>query len=198
MKDLSIDHFPCAGHTLQLAISDALKAPDTSKVVARCRHLVSLFHRSIISSDALKVRQKAENSNQRPLGLLQDVATRWNSTFIMLQRLLELRIPLYGVLHDRNVIKEKDAKALDLRDSDWSIVEALVGVLRPLQVATQALSGEFYPTLGQVYPIIYGLLKNHLKSNEEEEIPGCVKHLKETICSSLELKKQLCTHSKRG
>ena len=87
MRELAIDHFPCAGHTLQLAIGDALKAADISKVVARCRHLVAFFNRSIISS-ALEVRQKAGNSNQKPLGLLQNVSTRWNSTFIMLQRLL--------------------------------------------------------------------------------------------------------------
>ena len=187
MKALSVPHFPCAGHTLQLAINDALKASDISKVVGRCRYVVSFFNKSVVASDALKSRQKAEGTGySRPVGLLQDVSTRWNSTFIMLERLLRLRIPLYGVLHDRSIIKEKDAKALDLRDNDWTVAESLVEVLRPLQVATQAISGEFYPTLGQVYPIIFGLLRNHLKPREDDELPASVEKLRQTIVQSLE------------
>ena len=98
---------------------------------------------------------------------------------------MRLRIPLYGFLHDRSIIKEKDAKALDLRDNDWTVAESLE-VLRPLQVATQAISGEFYPTLGQVYPIIFGLLRNHLKPREDDELPASVEKLRQTIVQSLE------------
>ena len=53
-------------------------------------------------------------------------------------------------------------------------------------MATQAISGEFYPTLGQVYPIIFGLLRNHLKPREDDELPANVEKLRQTIVQSLE------------
>ena len=102
----------------------------------------------------------------------------------MLEHLLRLPISLYGVLHDRSIIRQKDAKALDLRDNDWNVAESLVEVLRPLQVATQAISGEFYPTLGQVYPIIFGLLRNHLKPREDDQMPASVEKLQQTIVNA--------------
>ena len=76
----------------------------------------------------------------------------------MLERLIKLRVPVYGVLHNRSVIKKKEARCMDMTDADWSNAESLVKVLRPLQLATASLSGEYYPTFGNLYPIIYGLI----------------------------------------
>ena len=52
------------------------------------------------------------------------------------------------------MIKDKDARVLDMTDADWSNAEGLVRILKALQLATQALSGEYYLTFGNLYPII--------------------------------------------
>ena len=41
-------------------------------------------------------------------------------------------------------------------------MEKLCEVLKPFEVATSQLSGELYPTLGSVYPLVHGILENHL------------------------------------
>ena len=59
----------------------------------------------------------------------------------------------------------------------------LVPVLKPLQVATTTISGTNFPTLSMVYPIVLGLLKNHL-SVRDEDAPVLVK-FKETVMKDL-------------
>ena len=87
MKILSFPHFGCCGHTLQLAIHDGLKASEITKTLARGQNIVAYFHRSLIATEALKKAQTGDNETQKPLGLVQDVLTRWNSSFLMLERL---------------------------------------------------------------------------------------------------------------
>ena len=181
MQHLGLPHLGCAGHTLQLCVHDGLKLPELSKTLARCRNIVAYFHRSVLANDALEKRQKQENPNKKPLSLIQDVSTRWNSTFFLLERLIALRIPLYGVLYDLS--KEKDAKSLEITDNDWSIAEGLVQILKPLKIATQTISGEDYTTLGNVYPIISSLIASHL--NDDIDVPGSVKKCRKTIRESL-------------
>ena len=182
-------HIGCAGHTLQLSIQDGLKVPEITKSIARCRNIVSFFHRSVLASEALVKAQK-DGEPGKGLTFIQDVATRWNSTYLMLERLVRLRIPLYAVLYDRAIIKEKDAKILELSDNDWSVAEHLTMILKPLQIATQTMSGEYYPTLGNVYPIIIMLVTNHLKDPESDTdhnyVPESVKKCRTAIRQSLE------------
>ena len=84
----------------------------------------------------------------------------------LLERLIDLRIPLYGVLYDLS--KEKDSKNLEMSDNDWAVAEELVKILKPLQIATQTISGEYYPMLGNVYPIISSLIASHLNDDDDE------------------------------
>ena len=79
----------------------------------------------------------------------------------MLERLLEQRWAIYGVLHDETVSKP-DHKSLDLKDEQWELMSQLVVVLKPLQVATTALCEEHNVSVSLVYPVVYGLLKKHL------------------------------------
>ena len=71
-------------------------------------------------------------------------------------------MPVYSVLYDRPV-KESDAHSMELSDCVLKTIESLVSIIIPPQVATRAVSAEYYPTLGHVYPNISGLVINHLK-----------------------------------
>ena len=73
-------HIPCFAHTLNLIVQGALKADPTLTALKKtCRNIVTFFHHSAKASDKLNEIQKqlgvAENK------LMQDVETRWNSTF---------------------------------------------------------------------------------------------------------------------
>jgi len=66
------------------------------------------------------------------------------------------------VLSDRNVVKSTDAKTLELRDEHWQLMSDLLPVLKPLQIATSVLSAEVGVTASVVYPMLLGLVGDHL------------------------------------
>lgn len=89
----------CAGHTLQLVISHALKHPQFTKILRAARCLVEHFKTGF----KLKTKQKQMGTPESKR--IQDVSTRWNSTFYMLTPLLEQRWPLTATLSDPTVTR---------------------------------------------------------------------------------------------
>ena len=78
---------PCFAHTLQLAIQTGLALPAVSEVLAKCRKIVGHFKHSHVAQTALEVKQG--QLGLPPHKLIQEVKTRWNSTYDMASRLLE-------------------------------------------------------------------------------------------------------------
>ena len=93
--------------------------------------------------------------------LIQDVATRWNSTYLMFERLGEQRWAIYAVLHDE-LVTSTDHRILYLKEDQWELLGQMVTALKPLQVATTALCEAKVVSISLVYPVINGLMKKHL------------------------------------
>jgi hypothetical protein len=104
-------------------------------------------------------------SAQRKLGLkelklLQNVKTRWNSEFYMIERIY------------------------DMRDDDWVTIEELIDILAPIESATRMLCGSSYSTISSVIPIILNIsekiTKMNFKSQNILKFRACVvKNIKE-------------------
>lgn len=78
----------CVAHTLQLVIyiNDALFTEERiEKIIKNCRKIIGHFRRSEQASRKLKDCQKQCGLSTH--SLLQDIEVRWNSTYLMLQRL---------------------------------------------------------------------------------------------------------------
>lgn len=86
---------------------------------------------------------------KRPLQLMQEVDTRWNSTYTMLQRMNILRIPLTILLCDMPE---------NLTNDEWKLTEMLVRLLEPIKDVTEVMSGENYPTISNYLPMYIGLV----------------------------------------
>ena len=64
------------------------------------------------------------NTGGKTLKLIQDVATRWNSTYFMFDRLWQLRSSLYSVLDNTNSsdASMKQAKSVHLSENQWDVI----------------------------------------------------------------------------
>ncbi len=173
-------HFGCVCHTLQLAIKSGLEASVINRVILAGRKLVGHFKHSVVAMTALK--QKQDQLGIKQHHLVQDVVTRWNSTYFMMERLSEQRVAIYTVLHDPAVTKD-DKKHLDLKEDQWELLSQMVTVLKPLQVATTVFSLEQNASCSIVYPVINGLLTKHLVV-EEPDLPA-IKNFKRNVSNQL-------------
>ena len=178
-KELGVFQVSCFAHTLQLAISDGLKLPQIARTLGAARKLVCHFSHSLMATKALLDKQ----TEGTKLKLVQDVSTRWNSSYQMLERLLRLRIPVYGVIFDENITKPADRNILDIRDSFWQVIENICPVLEPLAELTELLGKEDTPTGSSVLVILHDLVNNVLKSCDSDS--GVVKDLKLKVRSGL-------------
>ena len=155
-----------AAHWLQNAVKTAVEKQSIQKLLGKCRHLVGHFKHSALATDALRKRQKALGF-KKPLHVIQEVATRCNSTFHMVQRLVVLKQPIRLYLED--TMDEIDRKSYDLTDSQWSIAKGLLSLLEAVDQVTVTLSGEKYSTLSWCLPLLFGL-RDAAKQEESDSV----------------------------
>ncbi|XP_044594028.1 E3 SUMO-protein ligase ZBED1-like [Cotesia glomerata] len=86
------------------------------------------------------------------------VVTRWNSEYEMLERMQRLQKPLSHVL-----AASTDTESIS--GTEWSKINCLMKVMKPLYDATQISCGVKYPTLSMVKPLLFGIT-NGLNSIE--------------------------------
>ena len=79
--------YQCDGHTLQLVVNHAMKDPMIDKTLSAARGVVKHIRKSEPASTKLK--QKQTLLGRAEYKLIQDVAVRWNSSYYMVERLLE-------------------------------------------------------------------------------------------------------------
>ena len=158
-RELNFFQVGCLAHTLQLAIEDGLKLPQISKSLGAARKLVGHFSHSALATNCLLSKQ----TDLPKLKLIQDVPTRWNSSFFMMERLLKLRVPVYSVIFDDSVTKPSDRCILDIRDSFWKVMEDVCPILEPLAEVTELLGKEDLPTGSSVYVLMHNLVSSVLK-----------------------------------
>jgi hypothetical protein len=133
-KDLQLPHASCITHTLQLVIGDGFAIQDSiDQALNACRKIVGHFKHSAAATTRLRELQVDLNVSQHQL--VQDVSTRWNSTFYMLQRLLEQRLPI-------SVFCSESEAVSNLTPVQWTLLEGVVHLLRPFEEITRNMSSE--------------------------------------------------------
>lgn len=181
LKQFGIPKIGCCAHKLNLA---AKKAIETVKKIEALKTKVAMIVRTTKVSDvAKKVFKKCKNLlgiKYRKV-LISYVKTRWNSFYNMIQRVQDMKDVM--VLY---FDKYKVDNTNKLTDADWSLIESLLPVFRPLYLATNELSAEKYTTLSKVIPMIRQLMSTYSANRANENT--LLKEVRKTILESLKAK----------
>jgi hypothetical protein len=138
----------CVDHVLELCTGKAFDDSvykDNVGCMKSARKLVGYFRHSNQKLEQLKSVQRTlyevEEVNKSPLVPIEDCATRWWSTYSMLERLVNLRrfIALVNVPEDHILTVEQ-----------WMVAEDIVKVLKPFMLVQKHFEGEKYVTISSV------------------------------------------------
>ena len=137
----------CFGHTINLCVKVGLKQHKIQTTVSRCSRLVTYFRKSTQAATLLASKQEALGMKKHKL--LQDVETRWNSTYDMIQRVMEQQAAICAALLEQ--------KRMDLlpKDNELKLLEDIIDVLKPFKDVTEQMSGQSYVTVSTVHPILH-------------------------------------------
>ncbi|GMF62881.1 unnamed protein product [Phytophthora fragariaefolia] len=155
----------CLSLTAASRLTNAMKsAMATARDhVASFRKIVHYFRTSAKGKALLKALQK----DTVALTVINDVATRWNSTHPMIRRLLVLRPTLLKFLEYITTSRGKedfsDVNLVRPTGEMWFTIECLDKLLVGFDGMTTVLSGDSYPTITLVLPCLR-LLEKRLKN----------------------------------
>lgn len=127
-------------------------------IVAKCRKIVSHFNHSSQVCKKLKIIQ--ENLKISTYKLIQDVVTRWNSTYYIVSRLYEQKqaVTAYATDHD--------IPTLDTHQ--WHFIGNIIIVLKPIEEITNIISAD-NESIGYVIPAIATLQSYFSKRTQAQE-----------------------------
>lgn len=109
--------------------------------------------------------------------LINDEATRWNSSYEMIERYLEQKSAVYSALR---ALKNKEIA--NLTDQEVSVAESVIEIMKPLKTVTTILSTETSPSVSTILPL-KAMISTSVE-NKDEDTPS-VREIKQAISENL-------------
>ncbi|XP_019189244.1 PREDICTED: zinc finger BED domain-containing protein RICESLEEPER 2-like [Ipomoea nil] len=139
-------HLRCYAHILNLIVQEGLKEVDIA--VKKVRESVKYVKGSQVRKQKFLECVSLVSLNTKR-GLRQDVPTRWNSTYLMLQSALYFRMAFSHL-----EISDSNYKHCPSKD-EWDRIEKLSKFLGVFYEITCVFSGTKYPTTNLYFPAIF-------------------------------------------
>ncbi len=173
MDDLGVPSLGCVVHSLQLVVNEGLLSQrSVSDAIASARKIVGHFKHSPLAYSRL---EDIQHEFQMPLNRLQqDVKTRWNSTYYMIQSILEQKRTLCAFAADHEL-------PAVLTANHWALLEKTMIVLSPFEELTRTISSSSSSTVDVISTV--SVLK-HLLSQERDTDTG-IKTMKSTLLQAV-------------
>ena len=151
---MSYDWLGCMAHLLELVTGLAFDGEGVKDALKSARSLVGSIKSSTQAAADLSALLKS--LEQKDLGVIQDVVTRWWSTYSMIERLLKLKDAL-KLLYSTHKVKKR------LSAAEWEVLEHVSTLLKPFMCVQKALEGEKYVTISLV-PFLLAQLRTKLQA----------------------------------
>ncbi|KAL2087596.1 hypothetical protein ACEWY4_016424 [Coilia grayii] len=146
-RELNLKHGVCIGHTINLMVKKALdQTRGLQELRNRARKVVNLFRCSTTAKERLV--QIQVQLGRPTLKLIKEVETRWNSTFLMFERMYGEREPLSAAM------SSLQTDVTPLTSAEFAVVEECLGVLSPFNEATVELSTEKKVSASKIIPLM--------------------------------------------
>jgi zinc finger BED domain-containing protein 1 (E3 SUMO-protein ligase ZBED1) len=169
----------CFDHILELITGIPFESEGAKAVLKIAREVVGQFSSSTQATEKLLHIQPIVQPTTTPVTVMQDVATRWWSTWLMIQRLLHLK-PSINSLRISNSIRIAPS------GSDWELLEILEALLRPFMECQRFMEGDSYVTISFL-PFFVSKLRIILGDMEESYSPGHMSACSEPIRAAVYL-----------
>ena len=172
-------HVDCGNHSFQLVLNDEIfTMVSVETLVKKCRAVCTYGNKSWqFTQDLIKAQATEENQGQGKY-LVQDVVTRWNSTYLMLERFLLLKPFIIKVLGSQ---KWEEKVSTRFYPNEWELMSKIVTMVKGFKEATEMLSSA-QASISQIIPVVK-LIKESMKSTSNDQ---GVKKLKAGLLKSLE------------
>ncbi|KAM4652186.1 E3 SUMO-protein ligase ZBED1-like [Discoglossus pictus] len=147
---------PCVGQVLRSCIEAVLQHPTIQNTLDKFRRLIGTIFSSATQSEELNTHEPVLKVHLKMF--LRD-GTKWYSIYTLLQSIVDHATFIKDIsetMHDGIVLQQED----------WSILQDVVGILKPLAIATSTFTKDQFSGLSLVKPVITSLLYKHLAPNE--------------------------------
>ncbi|KAJ0012523.1 hypothetical protein NQD34_016857 [Periophthalmus magnuspinnatus] len=167
----------CFGHTVDLIVNEAIKSQRmVQNLLSIARKICERVHRSAKAKEKLAELQRAHELPENQL--IQDVPSKWRTSFFMLERMVEQRKAIDELSIECNF---REIISCD----QWEVMLSVCNALKPFEVACREMVTRT-ATLGQVIPLIHILnRKIDLLFDETVGIDNMLKSLKEAMVSRM-------------
>ncbi|XP_061129317.1 zinc finger BED domain-containing protein 4-like [Syngnathus typhle] len=173
IEDSQLKGIRCMAHTLHLAVNEGvLSQRNVKDILTIGRRIVGHFKHSQLAYSRLQSMQDQLGTQIKRFQ--QDVRTRWNGTFYMLESLFAQKRVLAAYSADHEL-------PATFTSHQWVLIENILSVLDPFEQLTKEISS-FDASVADVIPLIAALKR--LLSKEVETDHG-VKTIKSTLLESV-------------
>ncbi|CAH0402536.1 unnamed protein product [Chilo suppressalis] len=156
-------HYGCYAHTLNLILQNAITREQTlQSVLDKVKKIVRFFKKNSTALEKLLKAQTNDQPNCVPKRLIQEVPTRWNSSFHMIRRFVELEHCIRSTV----AVIRKDLPIIT--NEEWLLLAEVTKILKPFDDATESMSGEKYMTGSSVIVMTRCLITSCDKLLDEE------------------------------
>lgn len=136
LNDIQWKHYGCYAHSLNLIVQNSLTIVEDN--LSKLKKIVRHFKTSSTALDKLLKEQTRDDSQVVPKRLIQEVPTRWNSTYYMVARCVDLE------QHLRATMAVLRVELPVISNEEWLLFAELTKILKPFEEVTKSMSGEKY------------------------------------------------------